>query len=151
MSRAPFQVFVYLHRMSKENELEFALFRRSDAGYWQGIAGGGEDGESPIEAARREAFEEANIPTNSMFHRLDTNVCLPVIAFESYKDWDNNLFVIPQYYFAVEYCGPITISSEHTEVAWFAYAECEKRLHWDSDKTALWELNQRLLTGRMLD
>lgn len=42
MARVPFQVLVYLYRRTAE--AEFALFRRADGGWWQGIAGGGEEG-----------------------------------------------------------------------------------------------------------
>lgn len=56
MPRAPFQVLVYPYRRLEGGLVNYALFRRSDAGWWQGIAGGGEGRESPEEAARREAF-----------------------------------------------------------------------------------------------
>ncbi|HEY5728739.1 MAG TPA: hypothetical protein VIS72_01715 [Anaerolineales bacterium] len=32
--------------------LEYALLMRADEGFWQGIAGGGEDDEYPLETAR---------------------------------------------------------------------------------------------------
>jgi dATP pyrophosphohydrolase len=42
MARAPFQVLVIPHRIHMHNQLEFALLKRADEGFWQGIAGGGE-------------------------------------------------------------------------------------------------------------
>ena len=65
MARAPFQVLVYPYRKIDDNEYEYALLKRSDAGWWQAIAGGGEDDETPIETAKREAYEEAGILTDS--------------------------------------------------------------------------------------
>ena len=62
MARAPFEVLVYPYRGLPDGRFVYALFRRADAGFWQGIAGGGEDGETPLEAVRREAYEEAGIP-----------------------------------------------------------------------------------------
>ncbi|MDX9955097.1 MAG: NUDIX domain-containing protein, partial [Anaerolineae bacterium] len=62
MARAPFQVLVYPYRRKLDGQIEIALLKRADAGYWQGIAGGGEDPESPLEAARRETYEESGIP-----------------------------------------------------------------------------------------
>src|SRR5262249_22275578 len=59
--RAPFQVLVFPYRRRPDAELEVALFRRVDGGYWQGIAGGGHEGETPEDAARRETREEAGI------------------------------------------------------------------------------------------
>ncbi|HEY2253948.1 MAG TPA: NUDIX domain-containing protein, partial [Planctomycetaceae bacterium] len=63
MPRAPFQVLVIPFRRIDGGSFVYALFRRQQAtgGYWQWIAGGGEDDESPLEAARREALEEAGI------------------------------------------------------------------------------------------
>src|SRR5437868_2175553 len=62
MGRAPFQVLVILFRRTASRDVEYAVFRRSDDGAWQGIAGGGEDDETALEAARRETFEEGGIP-----------------------------------------------------------------------------------------
>jgi broad specificity phosphatase PhoE len=38
----------------------------------------------------------------------------------------------------------ITLSREHTDYRWVAYAEAARLLRWDSNRTALWELNERL-------
>jgi len=149
MARAPFQVLVFPFRKLSNNTYEYALFRRSDAGYWQGIAGGGEDEESSLEAARRETSEEARIPPCASLFRLQTIAYVPVVSFRDHKLWRSDLFVIPEYYFAVESTLPIRISPEHSEMMWFRYEECQQRLHWDSNKTALWELNERLGTGRL--
>ena len=61
MARAPFQVLVFPYRYTPEEEIEYAVFFRISpryGGVWQAIAGGGEDDETPLEAAKREAFEE---------------------------------------------------------------------------------------------
>lgn len=150
MTRAPFQVLVFPYRRLDENKFEYALFRRTDAGYWQGIAGGGEDDELPIATARREANEEAGIPISAPFCRLDTTASIPVIVFKDHKQWDDELFVIPEFCYGVEHNGPICISPEHIETEWFPFGECQKLLHWDSNKTALWELNERLMVGKLI-
>ena len=43
MARAPFQILVYPYRKFENGQIEYALMKRSDEGYWQAIAGGGED------------------------------------------------------------------------------------------------------------
>lgn len=58
----------------------YAIFSRSDAGYWQGVAGGGEDDETPIQAARRELAEEAGILDTDLY-QLKSFDMVPVINF----------------------------------------------------------------------
>jgi len=38
MARAPFRILVFPYKMLDDNPM-YALFRRSDEGFWQGIAG----------------------------------------------------------------------------------------------------------------
>jgi len=127
----------------------YAIFKRSDEGYWQLVAGGGEDNETPEEAVRRESFEEAGIPLDRAYFKLDTHFSVPVDAFpEGRKYWPQDLYVVPGHYFAVETGQEeIRLSVEHTEYKWVSYPEAEKLLRWQSDVTALWELEQRLQHG----
>ncbi len=79
MGRAPFQVLILpYHHIGKD--VDYAVFRRieSTGGYWQGIAGGGEEGETPLEAAKREAQEEAGIIGESVYLTLDSVSKIPV-------------------------------------------------------------------------
>ncbi|CKI02268.1 Uncharacterised protein [Streptococcus pneumoniae] len=48
--RAPYQVLIFPY-IKTDDSIQYAIFNRSDYAYWQGIAGGGEDGEIPIEFA----------------------------------------------------------------------------------------------------
>ena len=145
MSRAPFQVLVYPYRKNDEGTFEYALFKRADEGFWQGIAGGGEDEEYPLETAKRETFEEAGFPPETEFIQLDTIEFVPVTEFREGHLWGDDVYVIPQYCFGVIAQGmKITISHEHTEFKWFEYEEALKALKHDGNKTALWELDKRL-------
>ena len=145
MARAPFQVLVYPYRKVHDDALEYAVLKRSDAGYWQAIAGGGEDGETPLEAAKRETYEEAGIPTNSDFLQLDTVEPVPVTEFTDSYLWGDNVYVIPQYCFGVLVKDrQIVLSAEHTEYAWLTYEAAYNLVKYDGNKTALWELDKRL-------
>lgn len=75
--RAPFQVLVLPYRIKGSN-FEYAILKRADLHYWQGIAGGGEDEETPLEAARREVFEETGLSESSKLMMLDSITSLPV-------------------------------------------------------------------------
>ncbi len=37
------------------------------------------------------------------------------------------------------------LSHEHIELKWECFENADSLLNWDSNKTALWELNERLL------
>ena len=146
MPRAPFQVLVFPYRKNLQDQLEFVLLLRADGGFWQGIAGGGEDDETPLEAARRETFEETGIKPTSTIMQLDTVESVPVIEFKDSSLWGEDVFVIPQYCFGVSIShSEIKLSDEHSEYGWFTYGQAIQLLKFDGDKTALWELNQRLL------
>lgn len=144
MARAPFQVLVYPYRKVCDNGFEYALLKRSDAGYWQAIAGGRENNEIPLEAAKREAYEEAGIPTQSDFLQLDTVEPVPVTEFKDSYLWGENVYVIPHSFGVLVKDSPIVLSREHTEYAWLTYEAAYRLVKYDGNKTALWELDKRL-------
>jgi dATP pyrophosphohydrolase len=144
MARSPFQILVFPYYIVDGNPL-YALFRRSDDDFWQGIAGGGEDSESPEEAARREANEEASLPIDAEYVRLQTMNSIPVMAFRDNHLWGENLFVIPEYCFGVKVDEDrISISAEHKEFKWVRFEDAQEMLNYDGNRTALWELSRRI-------
>jgi dATP pyrophosphohydrolase len=145
MTRAPFQVLVYPYRQVGAEAFEYALLKRSDLEFWQAITGGGEDGETPLEAARRETYEETGVSPDSMFLQLDTVEPIPVTAFKDSHLWGEDVYVIPQYCFGVRVEDErLYLSREHTAYRWLEYEEAQGLLKYDGDKTALWELDRRL-------
>jgi dATP pyrophosphohydrolase len=145
MPRALFNVLVYLYIKTNENGFVYALLRRSDHGFWHGVAGGGEDDETPLEAARRETHEEAGIPIDSLFIQLDTVAPVPVTEFSDSQIWSETIYVIPQYCFGVLVNDRrILLSHEHTEYRWLKYQEARDLVKFDDNKTALWELDRKL-------
>jgi dihydroneopterin triphosphate diphosphatase len=145
MARAPFQVLVIPYRRRFDGDYEFALFRRADEGYWQAIAGGGEDKETPLQAARREAFEEAGITLEAPCRPLDTMASVQVTCFRDSHLWGDSVYVIPEYCFGVDTTSlTLILSNEHTELRWARYAEAAQMVRYDSNRVALWELNQKI-------
>lgn len=123
----------------------FCILRRADSSYWQFIAGGGENGETPIEAAKRETFEEIGVePKNIQQLTCIAYVPAEVIAKNKRQHWDKNTFVIPEYSFAFECDLEPTLSNEHTEYKWLTYDEARKLLKWDSNKVAMYEIKTLL-------
>jgi len=138
--RAPFQVLIFPFINERNNYL-YAIFKRKDLKFWQGISGGGEGNEIPLQAAKREVFEETKI--DSEFIQLDSKTTIPVENLGNYR-W-KGVLVVPEFAFGVKARSKdLKISHEHSEYGWFPFEEAHKLLKYDSNKTALWELNYRL-------
>ena len=145
MARAPFNVMVIPYRRAEGGGFEYALLKRSDAGFWQGVSGGGEDDEAPRETARRETYEETGIAVDSEFVQLDTVHPVPVTEFAVGDLWGKDVYVIPQYNFGVLATNQqIMLSHEHTEYMWLKYEQAYELIEFDGCKTALWELDRRV-------
>lgn len=145
--RAAFQVLVLPYRKAAQG-WRYALFRRADTRYWQGIAGGGEAGESPLQAARRETIEEAGVVGDYEFVVLDARATIPVLDVTGEFTWGPDVLVIPEYAFGVRVAHTVVrLSHEHAEYRWFTLDGASKAAQWDSNRTALWELDHRLRHG----
>ncbi len=156
MARAPINVLIVPYRIIDHGVYEYAILKRADkgvyGGIWQFISGGAEDEETAEDAFKRETFEESGIPSDSKFYRLDCFFTVPRFNFPvGDKIWPNNLYMVPNYCYAVDASGTeIIISNEHSEYKWCSYEECYDTLFFLSNKCALWELNERLLKEDML-
>jgi dATP pyrophosphohydrolase len=152
MARQPKQVHIYLYRKNSNGCYEFAIFQRSDNElWWQGICGGVEEGETIEVAARREIFEEAGIVERLPLYPLETISYLPVYIFSEQIQtmWGKDLIVVPMYFFAMPFEGIIKISDEHKGFNWLSYEKAEKLVYFHDQKTALWELKERLIRNNM--
>lgn len=150
--RQPFNILVFPFFIEKDKSVKYALFKRCDVDVWQGIAGGVENNEKMIEAAIRESFEEARIPNDSEFISLDSTSSIPATVFNCHLSWGEDVYVVKEVSFGVRLNKKeLEISAEHKSYKWVSYEDAIELLKWDSNKVALWELNQRLLNGRVLD
>ena len=149
MARAPRNVLIFPFRRRDGPRLEFAVFRRADdpGAFWQGVAGGVEDGETLIEAAGRELAEETGLiaaPTSWL--ALDAQASVPATVFRDWRRWGPDTFVVREFAFGVEIGAgaEIRLSDEHAEHRWLDLAAAQALVRYDSNRTALWELNERL-------
>ncbi len=142
--RAPFQILVLPYKIVDGTPL-YCVFHRADYDQWQFVAGGGEDKETPFEAARREIFEEIGVHSENIY-ALKNTAFVPNTCFSQIhrQHWDEDMYVIPEYSFAFECQQEITLSHEHKKYAWLTYGQASELLRWDSNKTALYELDCRL-------
>ena len=149
MARAKYQVLILPYHREGESVL-YCVFKRSDMDARQFIAGGGEDEDgSALASAKREAFEEAGISKSCRFFPLETLCSIPTDCFPKARAvWGEECLVIPEYSFAVELeSKELCISNEHTEYRWVDYGTARKLLRYDSNKTALFELENKLRLG----
>ena len=142
--RAPFQILAIPYR--KIPALRFGVFHRADHDQYQFVAGGGEGEEKALDAALREIREETGLRAGAVLP-LTSMAYVPatVIAEGHRRLWPPDTFVIPEYAFGFECEGEIRLSREHADFAWLSYEDAMARLTWDSNRTALYELNCRLL------
>ena len=147
--RAPFQILAIPYKL--EPILQYCVLHRSDIDQYQFVAGGGEDDEKPIEAAAREIYEETSVKAVNIMP-LTSMAYIPAnVISKKHRDlWPHDTIVIPEYTFGFECDSEIALSSEHTGLEWLTYDEAISRLTWDSNKTALYELNYRLLQEHQL-
>ncbi len=145
MDRAPINAMVFPYRRKTES-YEFEIFNRADSEdeFWQGIWGGAEDDETPIEAARRASWEEAWIDPDSDFIQMDSICSIPTSIFRG-TGWGDDIYVVHEHAFGVDVEGQeITLSHEHTDYRWVSLGEAFHLLKHDSNRAALGEFDQRL-------
>ncbi len=141
--RTPYQVLVIPFIKGGE-KYYYAIFKRKDLDIWQFIAGGGERSERPVETAKREAEEEAGINGKSRYIRLASVCAIPAVNIHG-LEWGQEIIMIPELAFGVElFSKKLKITSEHTRYLWLNYEDARKKLKYDSNKSALWELDHRL-------
>ena len=121
------------------------LHRKPERGnFWQPITGSIEEGETPIETARREIVEETGNPGDPD----------PLDLVQS--------FMIESQYLAARHPGPIIASEvgfiaelpstaiiridadEHDEYGWFTFGQAYERIRWSDDREALERMEARL-------
>ena len=145
--RAPYQTLTILYK-KVNNKILYCTFYRNSHPIWQFISGGGENNEIPLETVIREIKEETSLMVEKRkIEQLDSKTTIPVLNITGEYTWGTNVYVIPEYSFAIEIKdedSDIQLSNEHKEYKWVEYDEALKELKYDSNKTALWELNEKL-------
>jgi dATP pyrophosphohydrolase len=139
--RAAFQVLVIPH-CGGGHEILYACLIRADEGYVQFVAGGGEDEESPAEAALRELQEETGLLPLEPLRPLKSMASIPVDQICG-RLWGPDVLMIPEHAFAakVSHGQGITLSKEHLSFVWLPYGDALAALKWDSNAAALRELH----------
>ena len=111
--RAPFQILAIPYQIV-DGSPKYCVFHRADHDQWQFIAGGGEDNETPLEAAKRETIEEGGVHADKWIE-LKSSAYIPVtiISEKRRQHWDKNTYVIPEYTFGFECKKDIQLKESH--------------------------------------
>lgn len=83
------------------------------------------------------------------FTDLETKCSIATECFKNARTiWGEDCLVIPEHCFAVEMQSEdISISHEHGCFEWVDYSTAKERLRYDSNKVALWELDNKIRLG----
>lgn len=146
--RLPKQVLIIPYRI-KDKNVQFCIFKRKDLEFWQWISGGVEDfDENLYAAAKREIFEETGVDSNLELTQLECITKIPVVNIVKEFRWGNDIFYADEYSFSVKFDNiDIVLSDEHSLYSWMSFEEAKKLLKYDSNKSALWELNEKIKSG----
>ena len=144
--RQPHQILAFPYKKNENNEYVYAIFCRSGSKErWQGIAGGVEEKETYLEACKRESNEEANISYESKVIELESISTMPVVNVTKEFIWGDSVYLIYEHCYGIDATNDdIKLSHEHSKFEWLTYEEAVKKLKWDSNRNALWELNWKL-------
>ncbi|MGI9098678.1 MAG: NUDIX domain-containing protein [Solirubrobacteraceae bacterium] len=138
MGRAPFEVLVLPYALDAFPEVAYAVFRsRADRdGCWHGLGGGGVRDETPLQAARRHAWQHAGVPGDAPYVALDSRATIPT-------EWRTEIRGLPEYAFAVR-VDPTELCVPEHEHCWVSFHVAEGLVRRESERNALWELRRRL-------
>ena len=143
--RLPKQVLIIPYRMTNQ-KIEYCILKRKNMQIWQWVAGGVEDFDKDIMcAAKREMKEEIGISEDIDIIELECFTKIPVVNIVKEFKWGENVYYADEYSFAANISDKqIKISEEHSEYKWVSYDEARNLLKYDSNKSALWELNEKI-------
>lgn len=119
MTRLPIEVFIVVRRAD-----EYLVVHRvpTGGGYWHGIAGGVEGGETPDQAAERELFEETGLAVRP----------LPLRTPFTYDEIIVHTFLVD-----VPPAWEPELNEEHDDYRWCSRDDAVELLYWPEPKELL--------------
>ena len=137
--RIPIQVLIYPVRQNND-DWEYLMLRRvkNRGGFWQGVTGAPENGETLSEGAIRELYEETGYRPSNL---IKTDISYIIPMEDRWKDiYPEGTKEIPEYLFIakIDESGPPKIDPiEHNDWKWCSYLEAMNLLSLEDNKRAL--------------
>ena len=137
--RIPIQVLIYPVRQNND-DWEYLMLRRVKirGGFWQGVTGAPENGETLSEGAIRELYEETGYRPSNL---IKTDISYIIPMEDRWKDiYPEGTKEIPEYLFIakIDESGPPKIDPiEHNDWKWCSYLEAMNLLSLEDNKRAL--------------
>ncbi len=141
--KTPISALVLIHTP----DLQVLIMERADkAGFWQSVTGSLEDGETPLQAAMREVFEETGLDA-SKYNLQDWQASN---VYEIYPHWRHRyasgVVENTEHLFGLELPSQLTIKlapDEHVRYEWVDWREATTRVFSWTNVDALKRLGER--------
>jgi 8-oxo-dGTP pyrophosphatase MutT (NUDIX family) len=143
--RVPRQVLVYLYRLH-DGSLEFLVLKRTKewGGFWQGVSGAPEPGETDKRGAIREVHEETGFSVASSLQPIDFRYELLREEDPDKERWEHvygpEVRAIPEEVYVAnvpDNRDPTLSPYEHDTYRWCSFKEASELLTWENNRRAL--------------
>lgn len=143
MFKTPISALILIHTP----DLQVLIMERADkAGYWQSVTGSLEQGETPLQAAIREVYEETGLDAT----QYDMQDWQMSNVYEIYEHWRHRYapgtIHNTEHLFGLELPAPLPIklaADEHVQYQWVDWREAAKRVFSWTNIEALRQLGER--------
>ena len=138
MKKIPISVLVIIYTKNKDILL---LKKNNDKDMWQSVTGSLNENEKPIDAAKREVFEETGLTSDEIFD------CNKQYIFEIYEMWrhkyEDGVTHNTEHVFLLELEEKIDIvidKSEHLQYEWLSRVKAAEKVFSHTNRQAIFDL-----------
>ena len=138
MKKIPISILVIIYTKNKD---VLILKKNNDKDMWQSVTGSLNENEEPVEAAKREVFEETGLSTKNLID------CNKQYMFEIYEMWrhkyDDGVTHNTEHVFLLELENKVDIkidSNEHTQYEWINRVKAAEKVFSHTNRQAIFDL-----------
>ena len=138
MKKIPISILVIIYTKNKD---VLILKKNNDKDMWQSVTGSLNENEEPVEAAKREVFEETGLSTENLID------CNKQYVFEIYEMWrhkyDDGVTHNTEHVFLLELENKVDIkidSNEHTQYEWINRVKAAEKVFSHTNRQAIFDL-----------